>query len=440
MKLRQEGFGQVYCSSFTSKSRGVAILIKKNVLFKLLDCIKDTSGCYVMIKGLLFGEEIALLNVYNPPGYPTNLLTTAFSKSINLNVKQTLIGGDFNCHLNPIMDKSPSGKLSFSSHAKIINAFCEDMDYADVWRAQHLIDKQYTFFSNASRSFTRNDYFLLPKVLLRSVTSSSIGTIVVSDHAPIFIQYTGVHSVIQPRHWRLTPSLLKDQKFVSYFKDEFEVFMSVNLVSTNDSSLLWETSKAFSRGIIMSYTFTKKRKQFEQRKILEIKLGRAEREYVKHPSVHKSKEMSALRAALDTLLTGEAEKQVRFTKQQLYEHGDKAGRYLAYLTKKKADSQTIPSVIDRHGKQIFNSLDINNVFKDFYEKLYKSDQQPDSFENMEIFFSNLKLPCLSEEQRTCLDAPISEKEVLAAIKGLQSGKSHGPDGLSVEFNKELHKL
>lgn len=93
LKLRQEGFGQVYCSSFTSKSRGVAILIKKNVLFKLLDCIKDTSGCYVMIKGLLFGEEIALLNVYNPPGYPTNLLTTAFSKSINLNVKQTLIGG-----------------------------------------------------------------------------------------------------------------------------------------------------------------------------------------------------------------------------------------------------------------------------------------------------------------------------------------------------------
>lgn len=29
---------------------------------------------------------------------------------------------------------------------------------------------------------------------------------------------------------------------------------------------------------------------------------------------------------------------MHFAKQKMYEHGDKAGKYLAYLTKKKADS------------------------------------------------------------------------------------------------------
>lgn len=57
------------------------------------------------------------MNVYNPRGYPRNLLTTIFSKINDLGVKQTFIGGDFN-YLNPIEDKYSSGKLSLSSHAK----------------------------------------------------------------------------------------------------------------------------------------------------------------------------------------------------------------------------------------------------------------------------------------------------------------------------------
>lgn len=56
------------------------------------------------------------------------------------------------------------------------------------------------------------------------------------------------------------------------------------------------------------------------------------------------------------------------------------------------------------------------------------------------FFSTLNLPCLSDEQKTALDAPISKTEVLDAIKGLQSSKSPGPDGLCVEFYKEFQDL
>lgn len=146
LKLQQGGFGQVYFSSFTSRSRGVAILIQRNVPFKLIDCTKDTAGCYVIVRGVLYGEEIAIMNIYNPPGYPSDLLTTSFSKVIDLNIRNTFIGGDFNCHLNPIMDKSPPGKLSPSPQAKIVSALCEDLGYIDVWRAQHIAEKEYTFF------------------------------------------------------------------------------------------------------------------------------------------------------------------------------------------------------------------------------------------------------------------------------------------------------
>lgn len=42
--------------------------------------------------------------------------------------------------------------------------------------------------------------------------------------------------------------------------------------------------------------------------------------------------------------------------------------YKLYSTKKKADSQTIDSIIDNQGKQTFDNLNINNTFSHFYEK------------------------------------------------------------------------
>lgn len=100
----------------------MAILIQRNLPFKLLDGTKDTAGCYVIVRGVLYGEEIAIMNIYNPPGYPSDFLTTSFSKVIDLNIRNTFIGGDFNCHLNPIMDKSPPGKSSLSPQVKIVSA------------------------------------------------------------------------------------------------------------------------------------------------------------------------------------------------------------------------------------------------------------------------------------------------------------------------------
>lgn len=98
------------------------------------------------MRGILYGEEIAVMNVYYPPGHPSDFLTTAFSKLSHVNVRNTFVGGDFNCHLSPTMDKFPLSKQSLSPQAKVINALCEDLDFINVWRAQHPADREYSFF------------------------------------------------------------------------------------------------------------------------------------------------------------------------------------------------------------------------------------------------------------------------------------------------------
>lgn len=127
LKLQQGGFGQVYFSSFTSRSRGVAILIQRNLPFKLVDCSKDMTGCYVIVRGILYGEKIAIMNIYNTPGYPSDLLTTSFSKVINLNIRNTFIGGDFNCHLIPLWIHFHLGNPHFHLRPKLFPHFARTL-------------------------------------------------------------------------------------------------------------------------------------------------------------------------------------------------------------------------------------------------------------------------------------------------------------------------
>lgn len=78
LKLQQWPLGQIFFSSFTTRSRGVAALIRKNLPFIISDCVKDLTGRYVIINGILQGQYIVMMNVYFPPAHPSNFLTKMF--------------------------------------------------------------------------------------------------------------------------------------------------------------------------------------------------------------------------------------------------------------------------------------------------------------------------------------------------------------------------
>lgn len=104
IKLKREWVGQVLFSSFASNSRGVCILIHKSLPFKVEKCIQDVGGRYVIVKGLLFGKYITLMNMYCPPNHPPEIITKAVAQFAEVECELAIIGGDFNCLLDPQMD------------------------------------------------------------------------------------------------------------------------------------------------------------------------------------------------------------------------------------------------------------------------------------------------------------------------------------------------
>lgn len=65
-KLIQDFKGSLYQSNGTSNSRGVAIWIKKNVEFKLIDEYKDNEGRLLLINVEINNAIYTIINIYAP--------------------------------------------------------------------------------------------------------------------------------------------------------------------------------------------------------------------------------------------------------------------------------------------------------------------------------------------------------------------------------------
>ena len=96
--------------------------------------------------------------------------------------------------------------------------------------------------------------------------------------------------------------------------------------------------------------------------------------------------------------------------------------------------QFITKITREDGSISSDNTEINNTFRNFYSRLYFSEFHNDN-NLMEDYLNQLNIPMLSSDNKTRLDAPLSQFEIAAAISSLQSGKSPGPDGFPVEFFK-----
>ena len=113
---RNEWGGKILFSHGSSNSAGAAILIRNGFDFTLHSAISDPSGRYLIVKASIQDKQYVLVNIY-APNKDKDLLE--FFRSIQKlicdddfdNEENIIIGGDFNCPIDPLLDKK-GGVLS----------------------------------------------------------------------------------------------------------------------------------------------------------------------------------------------------------------------------------------------------------------------------------------------------------------------------------------
>lgn len=332
----------MYYSSCTvnPRKRGTIILISKHLPFIFEKEIRDPEGRFILVTGHLFGQHITMLNVYAPnedsPKFISKIILLFNEHCKGLGI----CAGDFNCVMDERLDKSSSGTVVNPRSSLVLKKLCKETGLIDSWREMNPLTRDYTFYSNPHCSYSRIDYIFIPNTFFSLISFSKIGSIAISDHAPVQIDITLGTPPTRSKVWKLNSSLLSDPEFCNVVKDSIQNYWSDNKNSPVSPAVMWDAAKATIRGYIISYTAAHKKALISKRQELEKEVKRLERLHNTTPTQTNWSPLCHARAELNLDYTNHIKKLLFLSKQNYYEHGNKSGRLLAYQIKKKQSEKT----------------------------------------------------------------------------------------------------
>ena len=256
-KLKRDWVGQVFHNSYSSKKNGVAILVHKRLNLVMLNQKKDDEGRMICIHTAIDGVKINICNVYAPNRDDSNFFHMVNKTLGELDDAQTVIGGDFNQVQDAHLDRTTYHK-TVPKDRLAIQLMMKDHGLVDIWRLVNPREKEYTFFSHVHKSHSRIDYFLVSRKSTEMVGDCKIGAIALSDHAPVELIVKLKSSRSTGNRWRLNASLLQDPTFKTSLDIYLRDFFDLNVGSTKRIASVWEASKAYIRGYLISQSSYRK--------------------------------------------------------------------------------------------------------------------------------------------------------------------------------------
>lgn len=433
-RLKRQWVGHLFHSRFSDRSRGAAILIHKDVPFLPDTTLADPNGRYVIVAGQLQNIPVVLACVYAPTWDDEKFISHLFSTLPDITDRHLIIGADFNLVQDPALDRSSSKTLSLSNSAKTLQYHATQLGLSDPWRCKFPSSQAFSFFSHVHHTYSRIDFFLLDNRLMHLVNTCEYHSIVISDHAPTSVDITLPQGKPTVKRWQLNHCLLSDDDFKEFLSKEISFFFQTNDTPDISRSTLWDTCKAYLRGQIISFMSQVRKREKSRLSEIEMELRNIDSKYSKNPTPSLYSDRVKLQSEYDMLLTNRTLKQMLVTKQRFFEQGDKAGKLLAHQARAATTSRLIHSIKTHSGDTVSDPDEINQTLSKHYSTLYTSES-PLDMDLTTTPLNQLSFPTIPNDLADDLGKPITVSEVQEAIKSLQSGKSPGPDGFTVEFYK-----
>jgi exonuclease III len=173
----------------TKNIRGVGILVKRNIPFKILNSLKD-DHCNILILDMEFGRDrVTIGSLYGP-----NQNEETFFINLNsfLNRIQTpclILGGDLNTtwdnrNVNDNLDIHAMINVPSIFRTNKLREICVNHNLTDPYRALYPNRKDFTFIPSAANNLNRSriDFFLISFPLLEYVKNCTISHGLLSAH------------------------------------------------------------------------------------------------------------------------------------------------------------------------------------------------------------------------------------------------------------------
>ena len=359
--------GPCFSSPTIGKQFGVLVCINESFHGTVKTWKKDTSGRIISLLIDFDGFNINLLNIYAPTNLTERKVFFETLHEFFLHSESRIIAGDFNCYEHQL-DKFGGNFVPFTYLSDLRSAFL----LCDAWRHLHPHLRQCKWFNFDFSIGSRLDKFFVSNSLMSSIISCEISPCVFSEHDLIClsIRPDGNNSD-GPGLWKFNSSLLSDSTFTEYIThsirdlaDHIEHFPSVKS--------WWDFFKTSIKSDIISF-FKHKRRDLSRDRVhlvndiidLKLRLSAGDASVTGH--------LFDLESQLKALTLRDLEGCKVRSRVLWFEEGQKPTRYFFKFERERVDCNTVTSIFNSGGMEVFSRAEIEQVHVQFYTSLFSAD-------------------------------------------------------------------
>ncbi|KAL9961456.1 hypothetical protein ACROYT_G030398 [Oculina patagonica] len=443
-KWKKEWGSEIIFSHGSSNARGVAVLIKSGLDIVIQHELLKSNGRSIVLKVRIKDKNYLLVNLYGPN---KDAEAVRFYQNLSATLREMdpdsddniIIGGDFNCPLNPTLDKKGGILIPRQHVINSIENIQNEFSLHDIWRIKNPNTCSFTWSKSHPFIFCRLDYWLISDKLNDLVTHVDIQASIKTDHSSIILELEDIKdSQRGPGFWKLNTSLLARPDYVEMISKELPNWLEdARDLSDKRAKWDWLKFKIKTSSIIYSKQLSKDRQRREEE--LNARHQDMLRKFQENPCETTRLETEKLKSELEALYDEKVEGIIIRSRARWHEHGEKNTKYFLNLEKRNN--------IKKHIRKLFVSgsistdpFEILNAEKCFYRKLYSKQKVNLNGDEANFFFQNPNLKRLSEELSTNCEGEITLQECENILGSFHTGKTPGNDGIPIEFYKAFWPL
>ena len=437
-KLWHSQWGEhAFFASFTSNSRGVAILIRNSINLKVKSIFRDPNGRFLILNSTLNELPLTLVNVYAPNNDDSEFLLHLFAEINKFDVFSLLVAGDFNAVLGPLDYQGSRNKHSNIKASEMLSALMDEFALCDIWRFFNPNLKKYTRHQKTPQVLSRLDFILVSDNFVNNCKETKILPGINSDHSTVSVCFNDNQPPRGRGYWKLnTYYLYHDTDFIDLIKEKIKDFKIIHKDSQCDSNILWDSLKCFITGVAIEYSARKKRERNKEKNELLESIDKIKSKLSNNsvlPDDPLYSQLEELEDKLNKIFDFETKGLIIRSRVKWLEEGEKSTKYFCNLENRSWQKKNINKLKDNDNNLITDSKDILNNIYEFYSKLYSVPNTDFDNEACETYLNNISIPLLHEDDKQLLEAPLTKNEIFNVVKSMKKNKTPGLDGLPIEF-------
>ncbi|KAL9981735.1 hypothetical protein ACROYT_G010478 [Oculina patagonica] len=400
---RKQWRGELFFSHGTSRSKGVLVLVRENLDFKVYSTHTDDSGRFVILDTLIQDSPFLLANIYAPTKGSEQCqfldeIANHFADKVCQSKHYVITGGDFNATFDPDLDCS-GGRPSIKNCIKNLNDIMLQNDLVDIWRVRNPNKKRFTWRQKNPLIQRRLDFWLISNSLQDDIENVDILSSVKSDHSAIILNIDSVKNLNHgPSFWKFNNSLLDDEQYIKLIEQLVPDWIE-EIKYSDDARVQWDWLKYNIRKETITYSKAKAKERREKIKRIEHKLKIAEEKLADSPNDDTQNEIDTLKSAYEKEYEYITKGAIIRSRATWYEKGEKNNKYFLNLQNNKKTKSTIRKLERKNSNITVDPNCIMDELHSFYSDLYKEKNSEELISENCPFLNSGNIPKLSPAMR-----------------------------------------